>query len=335
MKSFQFIAICLLTVITSCHSEKTLKVDPLPSWNETTSKHQIIDFVTAITDKNHPDFVAAEDRVATFDNDGTLWTEKPIVQIQFAFDRVQELSKRHPEWQNDPIIKAVLNNDLNELLHFGKEGLAKVMMLSHSGMTTDEFDETVSNWIATAKHHEKNKSYNELIYQPMLEVIDYLKENDFKVFIVSGGGMDFMRPWAEKTYGIPKNQIIGSSIKVSFEHSDEKTVLNRLPELNFFDDKAAKPVAIHRYIGRKPIAAFGNSDGDLQMLQWSASNKKRNLQVYVSHTDDTREYLYGRKDPFSKLDKGMDQAIKNGWTIADMKKDWKVVYPFELISDTK
>jgi len=302
--------------------------DPLPSWNDGDSKQAIAEFVNAVTDLNSPDYVAPADRIATFDNDGTLWAEQPYYfQLQFALDRVKAMSAGHPEWQKDPLFRAVLENDMKTVLSFGKHGLLKLIMTTHAGMTTDEFSQIVKDWIRSAKHPKTNKLYTEMVYQPMLELLDYLRQNGFKTFIVSGGGIDFMRPWVEEVYGIAPDQVVGSSGKVEFEMRDGQPVLIKLPEINFIDDEEGKPVGIHQYIGKKPIAAFGNSDGDLQMLQWTAAGEGKSLLVYIHHTDAEREWAYDRESPIGRLDKGLDEAMERGWTIVDMKNDWKSIYP--------
>ncbi|WP_348799339.1 HAD family hydrolase [Flavobacterium adhaerens] len=318
------------TTETTIDSTTVVQETPLASWNDTKTKTAILDFVKEVTDPKSPSFVPVADRIATFDNDGTLWTEQPVYfQLFFAMDRIKELAPKHPEWKNKQPYKAVLENNMGELLKQGEKGLVEIVMASHTGVTSEEFEAIVKKWIAEAIHPTKKKHYNELVFQPMLELIDYLKANEFKVFIVSGGGIEFMRAWAEDVYGIPKDQIIGSSLKASFEINNGATKVNKLPELDFYDDKEGKPVAINKYIGRKPIFAAGNSDGDLQMLQYAASNKLKNFELYVHHTDSIREWAYDRKSHIGTFDKGWDEATARGWTIADMKTDWKVIYPFE------
>lgn len=308
-------------------SSSVAKTDPLPSWNEGPSKKSIISFVETVTSETGPDFIKPADRIAVFDNDGTLWAEQPYYfQLQFAIDRVKALAPAHPEWEKNKLIQAVLADDIHTVLSFGEKGLMELIMTTHAGITTDEFSQIVKDWISTAKHPKTGKLYNEMVYQPMLEVLDYLRANGFKTWIVSGGGVDFMRPWTEEVYGIPAEQVIGSSIKAAFEMREGKPVLVKLPELNFFDDKEGKPVAIHQYIGKKPVAAFGNSDGDLQMLQYTASNNFKSLVVYIHHTDSVREWAYDRNSHIGRLDKGLDKAVANGWTVADMKTDWKNIY---------
>lgn len=304
--------------------------DPLPSWNEGAAKQCILDFVSATTTQGSPDFVAPAYRIATFDNDGTLWSEQPYYfQLQYGLDRVKEMDDLHPERKNDPLFAAAIAGDVPKVLSFGEHELLKLIMASHSGMTAEEFDATVIEWINSAKHPKTGLLYKEMVYQPMLEVLEYLRANGFKTFIVSGGGIDFMRPWTQEVYGIPSEQIIGSSGKSKFELVDGRGTIIKLPELNFIDDKEGKPVGIHQHIGKRPIAAFGNSDGDLQMLQYSAGTEGKSLQVYIHHTDPEREWAYDRGSPIGGFDKGWDYAIEKDWTIVDMKNDWKKIYPKE------
>lgn len=311
-----------------------VKEDPLPSWNEGATKNAIMAFVKKVTDSGSPDFVEIKDRIATFDNDGNLWSEQPIYfQLEFALDRIKETADQHPEWSSKQPFKGVLEDDMDEVLKTGMHGLMELVMASHSGMTAEEFDAIVTNWLSTAKHPRFNQPYNELIYQPMLELLDYLRANDFQTFIVSGGGIEFMRAWATEAYNIPSNQIIGSSIKTSFDYNDGKAVIRRLPEIDFVDDNVGKPVGIHKHIGKKPIFASGNSDGDLQMLQYTDSNEKLSFQLYLHHTDADREWAYDRDSHIGRLDKGLDEAAEKGWTVIDMKNDWKVIYPFQLIKN--
>jgi hypothetical protein len=304
--------------------------DPLLSWNEGASKQSIIDFVEAVTKEGSPDFVPVEDRIATFDNDGNLWAEQPYYfQLQFALDGVKKMASNHPDWNSDPLFAAAIAGDMKTVMSFGEHGLLKLVMATHSGMTEEEFENDVISWINSARHPKTGLLYKEMIYQPMLEVLDYLRANGFKTFIVSGGGIDFIRPWSEEVYGIPSDQVIGSSIKSKFELIDDKGTIIKLPEISFIDDKEGKPVGIHEHIGKRPIAAFGNSDGDLQMLQYSAGTDGKSLQVYVHHTDAEREWAYDRGSPIGGFDKGWDYAIEKNWTIVDMKNDWKKIYPKE------
>lgn len=305
-------------------------VDPLPSWNDGPNRTSIIAFVEKVTKEGGPDFVPVSERIAVFDNDGTLWCEHPMyVQLAFAIDRVKALAPKHPEWKDKEPFKAALEADFKALAASGEKGLVEILMATHAGMTTDEFEQIVKDWLATAKHPRFKRPYTELVYQPMLELLAYLRANGFKTYIVSGGGVEFMRPWTEKVYGVPPEQVIGSCIKVKYELRNDKPVLVRLPEIDFVDDKAGKPVGIQRFIGRHPIAAFGNSDGDYEMLRWTTAAKGTRFGLLVHHTDAAREYAYDRDTHIGKLDKGLDEAAQRGWIVADMKKDWKVVFPFE------
>ena len=305
--------------------------DPLPSWNEGAAKRSIMDFVTRVTQPGSPDFVVPEQRIATFDNDGTLWSEQPMYfQLFFAIDRVKALAPKNPAWKTQQPFKAVLENDMQALAASGEKGLLELVMATHAGMTTTEFEQIVKDWFASTNHPRFKRPYTDLVFQPMIEVLDYLRANGFKTFIVSGGGIELMRPWTERVYGIPPEQVVGSSIKTKFELRNGQPVLVRLPEVNFIDDKAGKPVGINLHIGRRPIAAFGNSDGDLEMLQWTAAGKGAQFMLIVHHTDAEREWAYDRKSKIGHLDKALDEALNNGWTVVDMKKDWKVIYPFQL-----
>lgn len=305
--------------------------DPLPSWNDGAAKKAIVDYVESATDSGSSAFIPVADRIATFDNDGTLWSEQPAYfQLFFALDRVKAMAPDHPEWRNRQPFKAILENNMGELMKQGEKGLMQVVMTTHAGTTTDEFETLVKEWIDTARHPTKKRAYTDLVFQPMLELVKYLQANDFKTFIVSGGGIEFMRPWVEQVYGIPKGQVIGSSIKTRYEYNDGNPTLVRLAELDLFDDKEGKPVGINRYIGRKPVIACGNSDGDLQMLRWTDANPLKTFKLYVHHTDSVREWAYDRKSAIGTFDKGLDEAVEKGWTVVDMASDWRVVYPFEL-----
>jgi hypothetical protein len=306
------------------------QTDPLPSWYEGPAKKSISDFVARVTTQGGPDFVPPAERVAVFDNDGTLWSEQPMyVQLAFALDRVKALAPQHPEWKDKQPFKAVLEGDMKTLAESGERGLLELIMATHAGMTAEEFAKIVTDWLATARHPRFNRPYTELVYQPMLELLAYLRANGFKTFIVSGGGVEFMRPWTEKVYGVPPEQVVGSSGKTKFEMRDGRPILFRLPEVNFIDDKAGKPVGINEQIGRRPIAAFGNSDGDLEMLQWTTMSGGVRFGLIVHHTDAEREYAYDRNSPFGRLDKALDAAALNRWTVVDMKSDWKKVFPFQ------
>lgn len=306
----------------------TQAADPLPSWKDGPAKQSILAFVEKVTTTGSPDFVAEPDRIAVFDNDGTLWSEQPAYfQLFFAVDRIKALAPQHPEWNSTEPYASILKGGLEKALSGGMEAVGKIVMASHAGVTTEEFEGIVKSWIATARHPTTDKKYTEMVYQPMLELLSYLRENGFKTFIVSGGGIEFMRPWTEEVYGIPPEQVIGSSVKTSYLVKDGKPVIQRLPEIHFIDDKEGKPVGINLHIGRRPLAAFGNSDGDLQMLEWTMAGEGPRFALYVHHTDNEREWAYDRDSSIGKLDKGLDKAYADGWTVVDMKKDWKVVYP--------
>jgi len=328
-----WISRCLLLLLLSMavtSSALAQTTDTLPSWNEGAAKQSILNFVAAVTHERSPDFVPAPQRVATFDNDGTLWPERPIyVQLAFALDRVKALAPQHPEWRDRQPFKAALDGDMKTLARAGEHGMLELVMASHAGMTTDEFARIVKDWLATARHPKFNRPYTELVYQPMIELLAYLRANGFKTFIVSGGGVEFMRPWSEQVYGVPPEQVVGSSIKTKFQMRGGIPVLFRLPEINFIDDKAGKPVGINEYIGRRPIAAFGNSDGDLEMLQWTTKASGRRFGLIVHHTDAEREYAYDRRSSFGRLDKALDAAAVNSWTVVNMKTDWKRIFKFQ------
>jgi phosphoglycolate phosphatase-like HAD superfamily hydrolase len=325
------VVVCLalllpLIVARTAHAQ----TDPLPSWNEGEVKQAVVKFVQAVTSRDSAEYVAPEARIATFDNDGTLWSEQPMYfQGLFAFDRVKALAPKHPEWTSKQPFKGILENDMKAVAATGEKGLAEVVAVTHSGMTTDEFAETVKAWLARSQHPRFQRPYNEMVFQPMLELLAYLRANGFKTFIVSGGGADFMRVFTEQVYGIPPEQVVGSVGETRFEMRNGKPVLVKLPKLNLIDDKAGKPVGIHRFIGRRPILAFGNSDGDQQMLQWTAAGDGARFMGLVRHTDAQREWAYDRQSSIGRLDKALDEATARGWSVVDMKRDWKKIYPFE------
>ena len=301
--------------------------DPLPSWNEGTSKKSIVDFVSRVTTKGSPQFVPPAERIATFDNDGTLWAEMPLYfQVLFAMDRAKALAPKHPEWKNQEPFKSAVAGDMKTALAGGTKALLELMGATHAGMTSEEFDRVARDWFATAKHPTTGQPFTQMVYQPMLELLAYLRANGFKTYIVSGGGVDFMRAFSEQVYGIPPEQVIGSTGELKFEMRDGRPVLNKIPALDYFDDKEAKAVAIQRHIGRRPIAAFGNSDGDLQMLQWSCAGGGARYCLFVRHTDAAREWNYDRS-PMGVLDVGLKEAQAKGWTVVDMKQDWNTIYP--------
>jgi phosphoglycolate phosphatase-like HAD superfamily hydrolase len=317
-----------LTILIGATGCAVTQLDPLPSWNDGRAKSAITDFVGRVTTDGAADFVPPAERIAVFDNDGTLWSERPVYfQLLFAIDRVKQLAPQHPEWRTTQPFKAVLDGDMRALAESGKEGLLELVMTTHAGMTTDEFEAIVRAWVTTARHPTTGRPYTEMVFQPMLELLDYLRANGFQTFIVSGGGIEFLRVFAEEVYGIPPEQVIGSSIKTEFVMRDTGPVIERRPELDFLDDKAGKPVAIHKFIGRVPIAACGNSDGDHQMLQWTAAGDGARLLLLVHHTDGKREWAYDRDTHVGRLDKALDEARKRGWTVVDMKRDWGVVHP--------
>jgi len=325
-KQFFLVVLCIASL-----SLPAFAADPLPSWNDTASKKAIVAFVERVTKESSLDFVPPVERIATFDQDGTLWAEQPMYfQFFFILDRVKALAPQHPEWKEKEPFASLLKGDVKGALTGGERAMLEIVMATHAGMTTEEFAQTVKDWIATARHPKTKRPYTEMVYQPMLELLTYLRANGFKTYIVSGGGIEFMRPWTEKVYGIPPEQVIGSSIKTKFELRDGKPVLVRLPEINFIDDKEGKPVAINQHIGRRPIAAFGNSDGDLQMLQWTTAGSGARFALLVHHTDAEREWAYDRASSIGRLDKALDEAQSKGWTVVDMKTDWKIIFPSEL-----
>lgn len=321
MKHVLRAAVVLAVILIFCQTARA--ADPLPSWNDGPTKAAILDFVGKVTTDGTANFVPVEERIATFDNDGTLWAEKPLYfQLFFALDRVKALAPEHPEWQTREPFASLLKGDTKKALEGGQKAALEVIMATHAGMTTAEFEDIVTMWITTAKHPGTDRLFTQMVYQPMIELLDYLRDNGFKTFIVSGGGIEFMRPWTDDVYGIPPEQVVGSSIKTKYEMLPDGPVLIRLPDMNFVDDKAGKPVGINSHIGRRPIAAFGNSDGDLQMLQWTTAGPGPRFALLVHHTDAEREYAY---------DKGAENALKEaaakGWTVVDMKEDWNAVYP--------
>lgn len=315
-----FIAIFTATLIHAA--------EELPSWNDGRNKHAFMDFVKRITTPGL-DFVPEAARIAVFDNDGTLWAEQPMYfQLFFALNRIKALAPQHPEWETTEPFASLLKGNVKGALAGGEQAILKILMATHAGMTTDEFEKTVKNWIATAKHPQTGRLFTEMVYQPMVELLAYLRAHDFKTFIVSGGGIEFMRPWTEQVYGIPPEQVVGSSGKLQYAMRDGQPVLVKLPEINFIDDKDGKPVGIQTHIGRRPILAFGNSDGDLQMLQWTASGSGARFMALIHHTDAEREWAYDRKSSIGRLDHALDEAKNKGWMLVDMKQDWKTIYPF-------
>jgi phosphoserine phosphatase len=329
--NFRALASTLITAAllsTAAQAPAAEPADALPSWNDTGPKQAIVRFVEAVTREGSADFVPVGERIAVFDNDGTLWAEQPMyVQLAFAIDRVKTLAPDHPAWQRQEPFASVLKGDLKAVAASGEHGLAELIAATHAGLTTDEFESAVRDWIATARHPKTGRLYTDMVYQPMLELLAYLRSRGFKTFIVSGGGIEFMRPWVERVYGIPPEQVIGSSGGLRYELRQGTPTLVKLPELVLVDDKEGKPVGIQRHIGRRPVAAFGNSDGDLQMLQWTCSGGRARLCVYLHHTDAEREWAYDRRSTFGRLDQGLDIAKAQGWPVISMKDDWKSVFP--------
>ncbi|MEO3723359.1 HAD family hydrolase [Pseudomonas syringae] len=304
--------------------------EPLPSWNDSPAKKHIIEFVEAVTDQSGKDFVKPAERIAVFDNDGTLWSEQPAYfELLFAFDEVKRTAAQHPEWKTTQPFKAVIENDHKALAAAGMDGILKIFAATHTGMTTDAFDDYAKTWLTQARHPKTGKPYTEMIFQPMLEMLDYLRSQDFKTYIVSGGDTGFMRAFAEKVYGIPPEQVIGTTFVTAFEYKDGKASIVRTAKLAHNDDGPGKPVSIDSVIGRRPILAFGNSDGDLQMLQWTAAGPGKRFMGLVHHTDAKREWAYDRQSDIGRLDKALDEANSRGWTVVDMASDWRRIYPFD------
>ena len=322
-RSVRFLLLFLLLPVSAFAQE-------LPSWNDGKSKQAIVDFIKKVTTQGGADYVAPEDRIAVFDNDGTLWTEQPFYfQLGFILDRVKTLAPQHPEWKEKEPFKSILAGDLKGIAKSGERGLVELVMETHAGLTTDDFRNIVIDWFATARHPKTGKPYNEMTFLPMRELLDYLRANGFKTFIVSGGGVEFMRPMTEKAYGIPPEQVVGSTIATQYALVDDVPVLNRLPKVDFVDDGPGKPVGINKFIGRRPILAAGNSDGDYEMLRWVMAGEGPHFAMIVHHTDAEREYAYDRKSDFGKLDKALDEAESRNWLLIDMKADWKKIYAFD------
>lgn len=324
-----------LSALIGCGDQSLTLSESLPSWQDNANSQRLHTFIKDVSDKNSANFVAPDDRIAVFDNDGTLWAEQPAYfQLFFAMDRIRAMAAAdadlNQQWQQQQPFKAVLQNDMKALVASGEAGLIKLVMASHTGhdaVTTVEFEARVNEWIATAKHPDTGKLYTEMVYQPMLELLDHLRDNNFRIYIVSGGGMDFVRPWAESVYGIPRENVIGSRVAMEYEYRHGEPVLLRRPKIGFIDDKAGKPVAIHQFIGKRPILAFGNSDGDLQMLQWTHANDKPHLSAYIHHTDAESEWAYDTNSHIGQLKQGLKQASQKDWLVVDMKQDWKQVFP--------
>lgn len=317
------LTLMILSSVTASQSQ-----NPLPSWNDGPNKQAIIEFVTKTTDQNQASFIPPTRRIATFDNDGTLWSEQPLYfQAIYIFDRIRELAPEHPEWQQKEPYASVLNGDSKSALAGGKQALLEMLMGTHAAVTASEFSESVADWLASARHPDSGKPYTAMVYKPMLELLDYLRDNDFKVFIVSGGGIDFLRVFAEEVYGVPPEQVVGSSLKAKYEIRNGLPVIVKQAEVDFIDDKAGKPVGIHRYIGRRPILAVGNSDGDFEMLEWTSAGEGPSLAMIVHHDDAEREWAYDRESHIGRLVRGLDEGPQRGWKIISMKNDWNLIYP--------
>jgi hypothetical protein len=328
IRFFWLCATLTLTWQTSFAAEDSAAPRWLPSWTATTNRESIIDFVEATTTPGNPLFLNSAERIAVFDNDGALWAEQPYYfQLAYALDQVREQAPEHPEWKEQMPFKAVLDGDLNAVFAGGEHALLELVLATHTGNTTEEFTESVSDWLQTARHPTTGRPYTEMVYQPMLELLSYLRANDYKTFIVSGGGIEFMRVFSQQVYGVPPEQVIGSSIGLEYEVRAGVPVLVRLPKINFIDDKAGKPVGIQQHIGKRPVMAFGNSDGDFQMLEWTTAGSGPRLGVYIHHDDAEREWAYDRKSSIGRLDRGLDEADARGWLVISMKDDWASVFP--------
>jgi len=326
----RFILILLLDFLSGgCATQPTSEAnDPLPSWNDGPSKRGIVEFVRDVTNAGSVHYVEPSERIAVFDNDGTLWAEKPIYfQFFFILDRIRAMAPDHPEWRTTQPFQAVLENDFETLRASDRDALAYMMGVAVSGTTTEEFEDAVDSWLATALHPVTDRPYTSMVYQPMLELVDYLEANDFVNFIVSGGGIGFMRPWSQAAYGIPPERVVGTSMELEYELVDGKPVIQRKPQLHFLNDKDGKPVSIERFIGQRPILAAGNSDGDYQMLEWTTAGAGRRLGLLVHHTDAKREWAYDRDSSSGQLNHGLDNAAANGWLLIDMASEWKLVFP--------
>lgn len=317
----------LLSLLSVSVCVPAYAADHLASWNDSESRNAIVDFVERTTTLGSDDYVPANERIAVFDNDGTLWAEQPIYfQVAYMFDRIKELAPEHPEWETEEPFASVLKDDYQAALAGGESVLIKIAMATHGDIPADEFAAAVLHWEASAKHPKTGRRFTEMIYQPMLEVLQYLRANGYKTYIVSGGGIDFMRPWTERVYGIPPEQVVGSSVKAEYKVIDGVPTVTKLPDLNFIDDKEGKPVGIHQHIGRRPTMAFGNSDGDFQMLEWTTAGDGPRLGVLVHHTDGEREWAYDRDSHIGKLVRGLDEGPERGWVIIDMKNDWRRIF---------
>ncbi len=324
------VSLCIGLLLAACATTRP-GLGALASWRDGPTKQAIIEFVEGVTKPDSPGYVAPAERIAVFDNDGTLWSEKPTYfQLMFAMDRIRDMAGQHPQWRDRQPFKAVLEDDMEALKNAGEAGMFELVMATHGGMSTDEFERVANDWLASARHPRSGRKFTEMVYKPMLELLDYLRAHDFKVFIVSGAGIEFMRPWTEAVYGIPPEQVVGTSLEATYLLIDGVPTIIREPKLHFVDDKAGKPVAINRFIGRRPILAIGNSDGDYEMLEWTTSGDGPRLGMLLHHTDAQREWAYDRHSAEGRLDRGLDDAPRHGWLIIDMARDWNVTYPFEL-----
>lgn len=326
----KFISVILISGISFTTLAENTTLDPLPSWHDGKAKQRIISFIKETTDPKSKQFITVENRIATFDNDGTLWAEKPVYfQFFFAIDRIKTLAPKHPEWKTEQPFAAVLSNDMDTVMKSGMDGFMKLIIATHTGISTDEFNTLVKNWMKVAKHPVTDQHYVDMTYQPMIEVLKYFRTHGYKTYIVSGGGVEFMRAWAPEVYGIPSEQIIGTRFETKWDMKAGQPVLMRLPKVEFNDDKEGKPVAIQQIIGKRPVAAFGNSDGDMQMLQWTTAGKGPRLSVLIHHTDAQREWAYDKDSHVGKLDSALIEAKKENWLVVDMKKDWQTVFHTE------
>lgn len=322
------------TALLAAATARATEADPLPSWNDGATKAALLGFVRRSVEPG-PGFVEPAQRIATFDNDGTLWSEQPIYfQLAFAIDRVLALAPRHPEWKTNEPFRSLLRGDAHAALAGGQKAAVEIIAATHAGMTTDEFADIVNRWALTARHPRTGRLYTEMVFQPMRELLAHLRRNRFTPYIVSGGGADFLRVWAERVYGVKPEQVIGSIGATRFEMRPDGPVLLKGPEVAFVDDGPGKPVAIQRIIGRRPLLAFGNSDGDLEMLEWTAARRGPCLMGLVHHTDAAREWAYDRGSPVGKLEAALRMALTKGWLVVDIERDWKRIYPFEPADET-
>lgn len=328
MRTPLLVGLCILSLGCAGSSPFSRTTAPLPSWNNGEAKQQIVAFVAQVTDPTSPRFVPPEERIAVFDNDGTLWAERPFYfQLLFAIDRIHEMAPEHPDWKSREPYASILAGEPEKALAGGEKAILELIMATHAGMTSAEFEQAVEEWLENARHPKTGRPYTEMVYQPMLELLGYLRAHGFQTYIVSGGGIEFMRPWTDRVYGIPPQQVVGSSVVTRFEQHEKGPILMRLAEIDFIDDKAGKPVGINKFIGRRPILAFGNSDGDLQMLEWTAAGSGARFMGLVHHTDDTREWKYDRDSHIGLLDAALDEGHTRAWTVVDMKRDWNQIFP--------